>query len=828
MVEKKTMPGEKFTAWQWGLIGSVVLFLFWAPFQVGLFNGNTINYESPIYTAVCWMSITLVVLAGYFFKIWRLEEQKDWLSLLVLGLPLTYFISLSTAGSSYYAMNMVYIQFVYVALFLFGAYVLKHRAANRIIQSVVLITGYLVVWYGMIAWFGHAKLTGSLVSWLVQGFPYGPILTDGSYNQTIWVQAIGHRLSSVFQYPNTYAGLLIALMFCAVFMLVKSQKWYVKALNAFMLVPIIISFFLTLSRGAIVLVPIAFLFFMFFQKPYRQILWVVHLGIAFVISLAFLGNLTDTGLKLQEQFSSSLAAKGWLTLLGVSLLYTVVAVLIERFIAPWLEKKLEGFTQKKWSHFALPVAAIIIGGIAAYVFIFTSAKNIFPESIKSRLESINFQQHSALERVTFYKDAMKLLGDYPAFGAGGGAWAALYEKYQHNPYTSRQAHNFAMQYLAETGIVGFLILVAFLALILYFFIRSYIRSNDEQRNSGFLYFMIAVALFAHSMLDFDLSYVYLSGLVFLCLGGMIANTSTPEIKKLNHPSMQYIYPSVVGVLAVVMVFVSFNSLTANASYKTANRVLDETKNYNETVVHLDKALSKRPTHPEYAKMKITLLRSAFQQTQDEGFYNEGQQLLDKVLKKEAHNRILIELQILQYEMKGMYDEALQFARAQLADRLWDTGLNPDDPKNITLYERIMMWDHDLGEKARTEQDSQNMNAYWDDALAVYGKLQEQMKILESLPEEQNQGRAFGVTPKMALAIGQIHFKRGDYAAASETLKLGITQDYNNEENRIVIRWYLASLLKQNTNDQALHDALISADPNEQQMIDELVNTNFAL
>lgn len=60
----------------------------------------------------------------------------------------------------------------------------------------------------------------------------------------------------------------------------------------------------------------------------------------------------------------------------------------------------------------------------------------------TRLENINFQQHSVLERITFYKDAMKVVKDYPIIGTGGGGWSSLYEQYQNNPYISRQVHNF--------------------------------------------------------------------------------------------------------------------------------------------------------------------------------------------------------------------------------------------------------------------------------------------------------------------------------------------------------------------------------------------------
>lgn len=92
--------------------------------------------------------------------------------------------------------------------------------------------------------------------------------------------------------------------------------------------------------------------------------------------------------------------------------------------------------------------------------------------------------------MTFYKDAVKVLKDYPIIGAGGGAWASIFEKYQNNPYSSRQAHSFVMQYLVETGLLGFIIFVAFLIFIFYKYIRGYIKAGEQERDSYFAYFIL--------------------------------------------------------------------------------------------------------------------------------------------------------------------------------------------------------------------------------------------------------------------------------------------------------------------------------------------------
>lgn len=94
---------------------------------------------------------------------------------------------------------------------------------------------------------------------------------------------------------------------------------------------------------------------------------------------------------------------------------------IQRFVAPWLYAKLENWSSRKRTGLWIPLGSVALVAIVAFLLIGTSAKSILPDNMETRLENINFQQHSVLERITFYKDAVKVVKDYPILGAGGGA-----------------------------------------------------------------------------------------------------------------------------------------------------------------------------------------------------------------------------------------------------------------------------------------------------------------------------------------------------------------------------------------------------------------------
>ncbi|NOV00279.1 O-antigen ligase family protein [Paenibacillus planticolens] len=819
-----TITTEKSSVIFWFLVVFTGLFMFWAPFQRALFNGGTYEFERSIYSASVWSSIIMLLIAILAFFVFKLKEQKDVLTILVLIMPLTYVISLSNSASHYLATNMVYIQMLYATFFILGVFLTKNKLGTSIVASLLMISGYFIVLFGLLYWLGNGSFAGHLVGW----FALMDTNTPNLYRDAIMTDSNGLRLTSVFQYANTYAAFLITLSLGALFFIVKSRKWQTVLPHAFLLVPILVSFWLTLSRGAIVVIPIVFLVMLFFFSMSRQILALLQFGLAFITSLLILQKVTDIGIGLQKQPSASESWHGWSILLIASVVFTVVAILIQLFVAPWLERVTASFDAKKYATFILPVAAIVVGVIGAILILSdTGFKNILPDNVKTRIENINFQQHSVLERGTFYKDAVKLWSDYPIIGAGGGAWASLYEKYQNNPYTSRQAHNFALQYLVEVGALGFLVFVGFVLAVFAFYIRSYIKSSQEKRDLHFLFFIVTISLLVHSMIDFDLSYVYLGAILFLALGGLLSNVDSAPLRfKSGSAAIHKMFPALLAILSVVMFYISAQLVSANSSYQQTLEVVKTSQDYSQIIKPLDNAISLHPAHPDYLLTgqisRIGILLQVYNQTlkedskRAEGFFNQAQDLMNQLLKKEPHNRMVAMQQLNMLLLKGKHQEALDWSNAQIPNYPWYTE----------MYEKSMALNIELANQANSKNNTQEYNKRLDDALATYKEVLARVDSLKDLPKEQAQGREFAVTPNMALNVGQISYMRGDYASAASTIQPYITDQLDNQSNRVLIRWYLAALQKQSKNDQALMDKLIAKDPAEKQNIEAILATNF--
>nr|WP_154894952.1 O-antigen ligase family protein [Paenibacillus xylanexedens] len=796
----------------WTLSIGLILFLLWSSFQVALFNGQLLQFEGPIYWALVITCLLFIVWAVTCYKTITLESQRDWLQLFVILLPLTYILSLISAASNYLAVNMILVQCIYAMLFVMTMYLLQNKQINHIIQSSLIGIAYVIVGYGLLNWLGALSFAGKLVGWFSSG------VVNGVYNQGIWNDANGPRLASVFQYPNTYAAFLMAFLFISIFSLIRTKKVYMQLVHGFMLVPILLSLLLTLSRTGLVMMPIVFVIILLLLKPAKQILWFIYLAISGIGTIAILNPVNNAGLELQQQFTAGLASKGWIYLIAASIVVAVIIWALQHWVAPKLEAKLQSWGNRKGASLWIPLGSVLLAIIAAVLLLGTSVRNILPDSISTRLENINFQQHSVLERLTFYKDAAKVIANYPLIGAGGGAWTALYEKYQNNPYVSAQAHNFFMQYLVEVGIIGFIIFMAFILYIFYQFVRSYLRRDESERESHFVFFIMSMTILVLSLLDFNMSYVFIGMLVFIGFGGMAAAIEPRPVQRLKvSPSAaRGIYTAIAGVSIILLLIVSVRFLQANQYANTAKEVAQTSQSFEEIKTALDKDLAIRSTHSDSLLTLSALYQQGFEQTQDDQFYMAGVDLLQKGLQAEPYNKSMVKQLIQLYELKGDSDQAYALQKEYANNYIWD----------MEWYEALISRSFDLGYQALGQGDTAKKESYFTSGLDAYQHVVDGVEHLKTLPEGQLQGKPFELTSTMILNAGKMKYMLNDSAGAATVLKGGIAEDLSDATNREIARWYLAALTKDGQQDQAVYDKLIAVAPNEANEIKQIAELSF--
>ena len=157
----------------------------------------------------------------------------------------------------------------------------------------------------------------------------------------------------------------------------------------------------------------------------------------------------------------------------------------------------------------MPVLTVLLGGVGFIVLRSEAVLSRLPGEVAARLKDISLSTQNTVERFNFYKDSLKLMRDYPLFGAGGDAWRDVFLHYQSYPYFSTQTHSFIFQLALETGLLGLILFGLALAMLIIRIIFALGKLDASGRFHLLAYTLAMFYLFAHAQIDFDFSYGFI-------------------------------------------------------------------------------------------------------------------------------------------------------------------------------------------------------------------------------------------------------------------------------------------------------------------------------
>ena len=171
---------------------------------------------------------------------------------------------------------------------------------------------------------------------------------------------------------------------------------------------------------------------------------------------------------------------------------------------------------------AVLVAAIAIGavlGIAGVALHGDSAATASPAGTHCVQGATRFACGSSDERLDWWKEAWQSFEDKPLDGTGAGSFG-LSDRLRRAQFTRpvTEPHNLGLQALGETGIVGFLLLVAsvvFAALA----VRRRLRGDD----AALALALCALAYLVHVLIDVGYDFVAVSAPFFFVLGVLLVD-----------------------------------------------------------------------------------------------------------------------------------------------------------------------------------------------------------------------------------------------------------------------------------------------------------------
>ena len=804
--EREQQPSWAMQVFAWTWIGFILLI---ALFNNGIFQGYGIHNPSSYRFEVPVLYSMIVV---FFLLVWvaihLLMKNVSWKISLIYGIaalliPAVYLISSYQAASPYLSKYGIFVSLMLFVFFVAGIQLAGYRNILRWFPTVYLIFGYCIVFYGFLTLFGNAYMLDSLTP------------QDGV------------RISSIFQYPNTYAVLLLTLWIAILIELERSRNKWVQLLHAFMLVPVCVSFLLTLSRGALFVLPVIAVVALAMFPLRRQLMGILYSAISIGLSLLIYSLLTDRGIAVVTAIQEAAANRVpfdtvsmfsketigyWGLVIGISLVMSAIACILERYVDPAIAKATERI-QSRWANAALPLVLIAIFVLGAFAVLSGAVDRFLPAIIRERVEDISLQTHSVYERLTMYKDALAIWKDHPILGAGAGAWEALFERYQSYPYSSMQTHSYYMQLLVETGIVGFVAVVGFIAVVLVMFLRTFRKLQAEERSLTLFYFVTPVTILLHSLIDFGMSYLLYGFIVFLCLG-ILAGTQRKAVfgqwSESGKRRLQQSAAAALGIVSIVLVVFAAKWLYANNLFNQYTKAVDANQTYETMMDYLNGSLRQNPGQPIVLNQAAALNYQAYEQTQEQRFLDEAKRYLNKLVSREPNYQLGLYLNYLVHVAAGDNDNALKLIMDVIEKNKY--GQSYYEQAASILLKR---WDEERKAAADRSQTEEEI-------IRLYEQMVRLRAGIDALPDTVIVSKPFEVPNSVRAVAGQVYYFKGDYAQAEEVLKPGLKEDLSEQNDRYVARYYLASLRKQGKDDPELYEKLLQADQGEGAMLEQLL------
>lgn len=217
-----------------------------------------------------------------------------------------------------------------------------------------------------------------------------------------------------------------------------------------------------------------------------------------------------------------------------------------------------------------------------------------------------------------WKTAIAIWREYPFFGTGLGTFGLMYPQYmQPGANEAQYAHNTYLQFGAELGIIGF-VLIIFLAgswcHSVLKGVHDYLRSEVQEKQPDVLYGIggsfAGLGFLLHNIIDFNF-YVFPLGLLNAAILGLTLNifSSGETENTTTFVSNRRTYFAVVGLisLGIMMLFVKDWQYTRVSQHKEQAAALLQAQQYQKALQSIQAALRSSPTLPEYHAVTGSIL-----------------------------------------------------------------------------------------------------------------------------------------------------------------------------------------------------------------------------
>ncbi|WP_369019283.1 O-antigen ligase family protein [Thermatribacter velox] len=552
--------------------GALFFLVFLSPYYRGLY----FEYEKYPFLAALNVIVLLWLLWRSYNKEWlHFGDITEWL---YAGFALLYLLNLPLAADK----GLAFQEFItYATCFFLFLAMRKLRIPLSLKKLFLFLFG----------------LNGLILALLGFSYQMGWIDPQSMFLKMSFRDLfLGGRLNASFQYPNT-AGAYFAMGYISVLVFILLEEKLSWRIPGFLVSFVLLgAFFFTYSRGGYLTFPLSLVFLLFvLQPPEAARLLTYNLGSA-AIFLPFLPK-TETLLLQKNPFFFG-------HLITASIAFAVFGELVTQLF----QKRSVAINRKK-------LAILISTAVVLFVLLFVTAtkSDFLPARFAQRIKDINLQTHSVVERFLFYRDALKIFSLRPLNGWGGGAWKTLYFKFQSAPYFTESTHNFYVQILVESGILGILL---FLSLFVFIFKKALQSEFGKEQilQKGILGILLMGLL--HSLIDvnfslgaFQLTVWSFAGLAVPERG--IAIEKTSKRKEYAHQSKMRVILTTFSVIVSAVLMVLCLIMSQSTNYAIQAEYYLNQGHWKEAALLAEKSLHFNPWNAETHFIYSNALRSRF-------------------------------------------------------------------------------------------------------------------------------------------------------------------------------------------------------------------------
>lgn len=346
-------------------------------------------------------------------------------------------------------------------------------------------------------------------------------------------------------YPLTYwnaLGLLaaIGLVLCLHLTSSEHEPWPVRLAGAAAMPALGATLLFTFSRGGIAVAILGLVAYALVARPRGLIggLLAAAPATALAVHTAY-----DAGL-LASDFPTSPAATAQGHHVALVVVLCAVGAAAIRLATVPLDRYLAGLhLPLRWKR-VVPAAVWTLGIVAA-VAIFVGANG--PHRVSTNYH--RFVHGNAVvqsgdlrarlgdpgnnRRIDQWKVALKGYHADPFKGLGAGTYQNLWNQRRQTEFTIQDAHSLYLEVMGELGLTGLLLLAAALALIVFGFIRSFVRGRDRYVYGALI--AAALAWLVRAALDWDWEMPAITVWLFCAGGAALAVSGRKRTRALRVP-----------------------------------------------------------------------------------------------------------------------------------------------------------------------------------------------------------------------------------------------------------------------------------------------------